>query len=43
MVDPPADLRVSEEHSAVMVAPLPLDAGLALPDGYRRSINKATE
>jgi 8-oxo-dGTP pyrophosphatase MutT (NUDIX family) len=41
--DPPADFRVSDEHSALMVAPLPLDTGLELPNGYRRSIRRATE
>ncbi len=43
MVDRFADLRLSDEHRALMVAPLPLDTGLPLPEGYRRSVGRATE
>ena len=38
--DPPAALRISDEHTAVLVAPLPLADDLTLPDGYRRSIEQ---
>jgi hypothetical protein len=37
-----AELRVSDEHAEVTVAPLPLEEGLPLPEGYRRSIRRAT-
>lgn len=40
--DPPAQLRMSDEHTRVMVAPLPVDEGLELPAGYRRSIERVT-
>jgi 8-oxo-dGTP pyrophosphatase MutT (NUDIX family) len=36
-------ISVSDEHSAVTVAPLPLADDLALPAGYRRSIERATK
>ena len=39
--DPAVAIRVSDEHSAVTVAPLPLADDLILPEGYRRSIRRA--
>ena len=36
-------IRASDEHTAVTVAALPLADDLALPDGYRRSIDRAME
>ena len=36
-------IRLSGEHTAVTVAALPLADDLALPDGYRRSIDRAME